>query len=210
MPFITLVMYLFLWKAVQKKEGIIFIYCLVNTLLFSFSDALSLQRLNNLPFYHISSLLELWIVSYYLLKIITGKNWSYIFWVVNIAYLCFFIFNVTFLEKWTVFNSNTAVTTSLIILFLSMYYLLKLSKSDEILYFQKLPSFWFASAFLIYNAVSILVLLSYKYFLNEKMFGQGNSLWFVLSVANIVKFALISTGLLCHRKRPAIHSLFLL
>ena len=210
MPTLALIVCMALWKQILKSEWVIFLYCLLNTLLFSTADILSIRHTNNMPFYHINSLIELWLISFYILKKVTGKNFSTIFWGINIAYTAFFIFNVFALEPPTVFNSNSAGLESLILLFLSMYYLLALSKSDEILHFQVLPSFWIISGFLIYNAVSILVLLSYKYFTYINLPKDGDNLWGVLSVAIIVKFVLISTGLLCHKKRQTTHLPFLL
>jgi hypothetical protein len=210
MPFITLVIYLVIWQSVKKKELLILLYCIFNVSLFSVCDVLAENNINNMPFYHINSLVETWGISFYILKKITGKNFSKAFWIINICYTIFFAFNVCFLETVSVFNSNSAGLASLIILFLCMQYLLTISKTDEILNFQKLPGFWIVSGFLIYNAVSILVLLSYKYFTYVNLTKESNNLWLVLSVAIIIKFALISTGLLCHRKRPATHSFFLL
>jgi len=211
MPFITCGIYLFFWGNIQKKEWVVLLYALFNTVLFTTSDVLAHNGIHNLPLYHINSIVELWFVSYYLLKKITGEKFSTAFWVINIAYTCFFVFNILFMEKLTDFNANSACVASLIILFLSMRYLLQLSKSDEILYFQRLPSFWIASGFLIYSSVTILVLLSLKYFLYLNWQTEANNLSFVLSVSIIVKFALIITGLLCYRKqRQAIQLPFLL
>ena len=210
MPVISLIICIGLWKQTLKNDRVIFLYCFLSTILFSIADILSYRHTNNMVFYHLNSLVELWLVSFYVLKKITGKNFSMPFWVINLAFAVFFIFNVFFLEPLKVFNSNSAGLSSLIILFLSMYYLLALSKSDDILNFQTLPSFWIISGFLIYNAVSILVLLSYKYFLYIHLPKEGDNLWGVLSVAIIVKFALISIGLLCHRKRQATHLPFFL
>lgn len=207
---IALIVCIALWRNILKSEWVIFLYCLLNALLFSSADVLALRHTNNMPFYHINSLIELWLVSFYILKKVTGKRFSIIFWAINIGYTGFFIFNIFVLEPLSVFNSNSAGLESLILLFLSMYYLLALSKSDEILHFQALPAFWIISGFLIYNAVSILVLLSYKYFTYIKLPKDGDNLWGVLSVAIIVKFVLISTGLLCHKKRQTTHLPFLL
>ncbi|HVX50363.1 MAG TPA: hypothetical protein VHB48_09400 [Chitinophagaceae bacterium] len=210
MPAITLVVYLSAWKSIQKKEWLILVYCIFNIVLFSITDIMAEYGIHNAPLYHINSLVELWMVSYYLLKKIAPANFKMLFWGVGIIYTAFFFVNVALWEDWSVFNSNSAGVTSLIILFLSMYYLLALSKTDDILYFQRLPSFWIVSGFLIYNAASVLVLLSYKYFTYIHMPNEANRLWFVLSAAIIIKFVLISTGLLCHRKRQATHLPFLL
>ncbi len=210
MPLITLFIYAGIWKSINRQELVILIYCIFNVIVFALSNILAEKHIHNMPLYHISSLAEIWIISFYILKKITGKNFSPAFFIVNIIYTGFFICNIIFWEDLTVFNSNSAGVTSIVILFLCMYYLLKLSKSDEILYFQKLPSFWIISGFLIYNAVSLLVLLSYKYFTYVSTNNEADHLWFVLSVAIIVKFALISTGLLCYKRWPTIHLPFLL
>jgi hypothetical protein len=210
MPMLTLIVYASLWKHIKKQELFMMIYLAFSIVLFGITNLLSVKHINNMLFYHISSLIELWLVSYYILRKTTGRNFPASFWVINTIYSCFFIYNILFLEPLGVFNSNSAGFSSLIILFLSMYYLLTLSKSDEILHFQVLPSFWIISGFLIYNAVSVLVLLSYKYFTYIHLPEDGNNLWFVLSAATIVKFALISTGLLCYRKQRTSHLPFLL
>lgn len=210
MPLLGLIVCIGLWKQIIKSELVMFIYCLFSTVIFSTADILAYRHTNNMLFYHLYSLFELWIVSFYILKKIASKNFSLIFWSINTTYTCFFVANVLFIEPFSVFNSNSAGLESLIILFLSMHYLLTLSKSNEILHFQTLPAFWIISGFLIYNAVSILVLLSYKYFTYIHLPKDGDNLWFVLSAAIIVKFVLISIGLICHKKRPATHLPFLL
>ena len=210
MPVVALIVYVASWKSIRKKELDMLVYIIFNVLLFSIADILSFNGIHNMPFFHLNSLFEAWFLSYYIIKKITGKKFSGTFWITGAVYTCFFIINVLFLEDIEVFNSNSAGVSSLLILFLSMYYLLSLSKSNEILYFQRLPSFWIVSGMLIYNAVSVLVLLSYKYFSYENMNHYADNIWFVLSAAIIVKFALISIGLLCHRKQQATHLPFLL
>lgn len=210
MPFITLVIYLSSAKDVRKQHLFILVYLVFNFVLFGITDVLALNSIHNMPFYHLFSVLDVWFLSYYLLEKITGKKFSLAFILTGCVFTLFCIIDISFWEDITVFNSNSAGVANLIILFLCMSYLLKLSKSDEILYFQRLPAFWIVSGLLIYNALSILVVLSYKYFVYFQMHAQSATMWYVLSAGNIVKFALISIGLLCHRKRPATHSPFLL
>lgn len=211
MPFIALIVYLTQWKHIGKKEQPMLVYIIFNLVIYGLSNILWLQKINNLFLYHTGSLVELWVVTYYILSRSGGKNWRIAFYTIGAAYTVFSVLNVLFLEDITLFNSNSAVVASLAILFVCMYYMLNLSKSNDILYFQKLPMFWQVSGFLIYSAVSILVLLSYRYFVSLNMIKDGNNLWYVLDGAIILKFALISIGLLCHRKqRPASPLLFLL
>lgn len=209
MPLATLVVYLILWRYIKKAEWFILLYCIFSVVLFGITNVMADRKIYNMPLYHFASIAELGLVSFYLLKKINGKNFLSTFLTINGIFLIFFILNIVFWEDINVFNSNSAGLVSLIILFLCMYYLLKLSKSDEILYFQKLPSFWIVSGFLIYSAVSVLVLLSYKY-LTYLRTEKADLMWYVLDGAIIIKFALISIGLLCHRKQPATHLPFLL
>ncbi len=210
MPLLALLLYITIWRHAGVLDRVVFIYCVVNFILYGLTNVLADRGIHNSFLYHISSLVDLWLISYYILKKITQKSFSVLFVVIAVSYTVFFSFNGMFWEKWTEFNSNSAVVSSLIILFLCMYYLVTLSKSDDILYFQKLPSFWYVSGFLVYSAVSVLVLMSYRYFINANMINEGNSLWYVLDGGIIVKFALISTGLLCHKKRQTTHLPFLL
>lgn len=187
------------------------LYIIFNIVIYGLSNILWTQKINNLFLYHAGSLVELWIITYYILSRSNGKRWRTAFYTIGIAYTIFSVLNILFLEDITLFNSNSSVVASLVILFVCMYYMLNLSKSNDILFFQKLPMFWQVSGLLIYSAVSILVLLSYRYFVSLNMIKDGNNLWFVLDGAIILKFALISIGLLCHRKqRPASPLLFLL
>src|SRR6266536_255191 len=129
---------------------------------------------------------------------------------VILLYSVFWICNIIFLEPLNSFNTTSAGITNLVILFLCMYYLLNLSKEEEILYFQKLPSFWIVSAFLIYSALSLLIFISYAYFINSNMNKEGSQIWAIISIATIIKFVLISVGLLCYKRRPSLPRILLL
>jgi len=210
MPLATLFVYLLIKKQVQKQESVLFLYLLISTILFAFTNILAENGIHNMFLYHAYSLIEIVLISFYLFKLITKKEFSKGFYIVVGCYTLFFIVNILLLEPLSIFNSNSAGISNLILMILCMYYMLHLSKSDEILHFQKLPSFWIVSGFLIYNAISILVVISYKYFTSVKLPEEGNKLWFLLTFAIIIKFVLISIGLLCYKRRPTIQHPFLL
>lgn len=211
MPFVALIIFATQLKYIGKKEQPVLLYLIFNIAVYGLSNILWSKKMNNMFLYHFGSIGDLWITTYYILSRSGGKKWRTAFYTIGCAYTLFSLLNIIFWEDITLFNSNSAVVASLITLFVCMYYMLTLSKSNDILYFQKLPMFWQVSGLLIYSAVSILVVVSYRYFISLNMKSDGNNLWYVLDGAIILKFALISIGLLCHRKqRPVSPLLFLL
>src|SRR6266542_1684725 len=210
MPVFNIFFYIFFWEGVKNLGIVILLYSIFCFILFGITNVLVLKKINNLAFYHFFSLGELMIVSHYVLKLILKKSFSLLWFLICGFYFVFWICNIIFLEPLNSFNTTSAVITNLLILFLCMYYLLSLSKEEEILYFQKLPSFWIVSAFLIYSALSLLIFISYAYFINSNMNKEGSQIWAIISIATIIKFVLISVGLLCYKRRPSLPRILLL
>ncbi len=206
MPLLALLVYIVLWKRIDKREMILFFYLIFCFLVFGMSNVLGTRRIHNLFLYHLFSLGELLTIAYYIIRVVLKKKPLY-FWLIASGYSVFFVVNIVLWESLDTFNSNSAALSNLILLILAMYYMLQLSKSKEILHFQKLPSFWIVSAFLIYCSVSALVLIVYKSFAGDTN-AEGIKVWTVMLIAAILKFVFLSVGLLCY-KRPHIQDLSL-
>jgi hypothetical protein len=144
------------------------------------------------------------------LKLITGKWYSKLFFIITIGYFLLWVANILFLESIEDMNANSAVLEYTILLLLCMTYFLQLAKRDEILYFQKLPTFWIVSGFLVYCALSLLIQMSYKYFVAHGVVEEAKRVWPVMFVAIIAKFVLISVGLLCYKRSYSSRPLLLL
>ena len=208
MPLVTLIIFLTLWKKAGKQETILFAYLIVNIVVFGVSNILASRGIHNLFIYHFYSLFELVIITLYITKIIFKKI-PLIFYIITIAYTFFWIINILLWEPLSLFNSNSAGLANFIILLLCMYYMLDLSKGEDILYFQRLPGFWIVSAFLISCAISILGLVAYKYFQQNNLVESGIRVWIIESIATIIKFILLIIGLLCYRRPPSIPTILL-
>lgn len=209
LPLITLIVYLILWKKIARADLILFFYLLVNILVFAASNMLADRHINNLFLYHFYSLFELLLITYYLTTVLLKK--IKLFFFIALVYTSFWLLNLFVWESLNGFNSNAASLANIIMLILSMYYLLQLSKSDDILNFQRLPAFWFASAFLISSAISILSLVAYKYFVQNNLPVEGFKVWILTSIGNDIKFILLIVGLLCYNsKRRSMSSILLL
>lgn len=205
MPLLTLLISLFLINRMNKKEYILLTYVLICFGVFLITNIMADKGINNMFFYHFFSLFEIAIVGYYFIKSLLNRKLTF-YWFILAGYSIFWIINVLVFEDLSIFNSNSSVVANLIILLLAMYYLFELSKSEDVLYFQRLPGFWIASAFLISCALSIFGFVAYKYFQTNNYKDDANKIWLAPLFAIIFRFVFITIGLLCYRRRHSISS----
>ena len=200
MPLIALCIFIFMRNKILKRESLLFIYLLINVVFAAVTDFMGYYHINNLALYHFYTLFEQWFISYYIIKKIIEKNSSAFYIIINTAFTFFWLLNIYFFEPLNVFNSNTAVISNLLILLFCMYFMLNLSKSEQILFFQKFPPFWIISGFLVYSALSILIFSIYKYYTIQNLTLEGNEVWSLMHITIVAKFVMISFGLLCYKK----------
>lgn len=200
MPLITLIFYFSLLDKISGKENILLVYCVINVILFGISNFMVYEKTNNLAIYHLQSLLEVFFSSYYILNLLFKKSYLKWFFFISGCYFLFWICSILYIEPLKSFNGVSGSISNVIVLVLCMYYLFSLSKSDVILYFQKAPSFWIISGFLICASASLLVVISYEYYVLTEHNREGMNIWLIISFATILKFALIIVGLLCYKR----------
>lgn len=201
MPLFACIVYLVNRKKIDKNEREIAFYCFFSFLLYGVSNVMMFKSINNLFLYHFFPLFELVLISHYLLKITLRRNYEKVWLGLSIAFFIFWILSILFFDPIDTFNNLTSGVESLIIVFLCLFYLFNLSMRDEILFFQKLPSFWIASGILAFAALSMMVFVSYFKSLDQQ---QGILFWTVIiSSATFIKFTLISVGFLCYKRRPS-------
>ncbi|HRI19642.1 MAG TPA: hypothetical protein PLA68_01755 [Panacibacter sp.] len=203
MPLAIICIFISLWKYIDNQDKPLLFYAIFSFILFGVSDVMGIFLKNNLAFCHIYSFAELALLSHYILKLILKKPFTLVYFIITGAFLVFWFCNIIFLEPLSSFNRNSAVLSNLIILFLCMYYLLSLSVSEEVLYFQKLPRFWIASGFLIYAALSLLDFISSDYINLWAGKSATNPIWLISSIAVVVKYVLIGAGLLCSKQHSS-------
>ena len=71
MPLLALLLYITIWRHAGVLDRVVFIYCVVNFILYGLTNVLADRGIHNSFLYHISSLVDLWLISYYILKKIT-------------------------------------------------------------------------------------------------------------------------------------------
>lgn len=181
--------------------GLLALYLLTTTLFAGYSNYLADRGIHNMFLYHIFALLE---AGFLLLLLNRYSRMDKRVLSFTLAfYALFWVLNVWFWEPMTEFNSNSASVLNLLVAFFCFRYFLLLVNTDEILHFQRLPSFWIVSGLLFYCIVSIFALSSYKY---KEWFSEldlQNS-WRIQLVANMIKYILITIGVLCSSKRQTL------
>lgn len=206
MPAITFILF------VIKRERVIgwqkynlFIYLLLTLITLSVTELLTYLHIHNLVLYHIYTLIEFTLISRYIILETGSPNLKrlYPWFVVVFGIIC--MINAFYIEPFSkdYFNSYTATLSGMALLVLAMFYIFLLSKSDAILAFHTLPSFWIVTAFLVSSAISIPLIIKYSdYTTDPSKYADGDIMWFIIDISNILKFVLICIGLLCYKKPP--------
>jgi hypothetical protein len=184
---------LVLCKGCADKK-LLTVYLVLTVLVMGYSNWLADKGINNMYLYHAYTLVE----ALLLVPLLHGyaRTNKALLGAMLVGYPAFWLVNVLLLEPVTVFNSNSATVLALLLSFLCLRYFLYLVQTDDILYFQKLSSFWIVSGLLFYSMVSILVISSYK---QKGWFSAADMHfnWMIQQAANIIKFLFFSTGILC-------------
>jgi hypothetical protein len=207
MPLLTLILFIAIKKYISGKENLLFAYLVLNVITFTITDVMSTYKIHNSVIYHFYSLLELCILIPYLMSFLPNTKISKTGIEIITLYFMFWILNIFLWEPLDTFNSYGAAASNLIILISCLYNMLQLAKSDEVLYFQRSPAFWIISGFLFSSAINIMVFASYKYYTLNKI--DGRMIWLISSFATIIKFVLISVGLLWYKTRQSTQRLLL-
>lgn len=204
MPLLTAPIFIVLWKDVKEQQPLLF-YAAASFILFCTGNSIFNNKEINGVLYNIVVLAEMVLACYYILKTILRKSFSLQFFIVAGAYFIFWLYCIFFVDASVALNGLPEMVASLMLLLLSMYYLLSLSAAEEILYFQKLPSFWIVSGFLVYTAVKLLVFISYQYINSVTTIIEPGQVNMMNSVATVIEYVLICMGLLCTRRNTSSH-----
>ena len=202
MPLITLIVFLIVKKNIRKEEQCFIYFLVADLLLFSIINILPYTGFNNNLFlYHFYYVFELVFVTYYITKQLLNM-FKPLFYIVTGGYILFWLVDVFMWESLNVFSSYAAALQKITILFLCMYYMLTLAKTEDTISFQKLPGFWIASGFLISSAMGIFSAVAYKYYVLNNLISLAANAWMFESIGTILKFTFIITGFLCYKRNP--------
>jgi hypothetical protein len=195
MPMVCILVMLPVLKLVRRADfAILFTYLVFTVLIKGYSNYLADKGYNNLYLYHAYTLLEVILIIPYLSLL--NKGLERITWITTGLYIGYFILDVVFWEALAVFNSYSSSVASLLIAFFCFRYLKELASNDQVMYFQRMPSFWIVSGFLFLSVTGILVLATYK---SPMLFDEEirTKVWYMQQAADVIKYILISIGIIC-------------
>ena len=198
MPLLALLAYAPVIKKIRGSLLIIPLYLFVTFSIMFLSNYLADRNINNSYLYHAYSLIELAFFSAFIRKLTNDTN--LVIKLMLPVYTVFWLINLLFFEHYLQYNSNSSGVAYVLLIVYALYFFLFLSRSDEILTFQRSPSFWIVSGFLFYAVMNVLITTIYKYTII--MSPEDKILVFNFSyVSNIIKFILITIGVLWYRQK---------
>lgn len=196
MPIACLILMIPVLKLIRRIDfAILLVYLLFTVIIKWYSNRLADEGRNNLYLYHAYTLLEIILIVPYLSLLTRG--FDRLMWILLGAFILFFVVNGIFLEPLTQFNSYSSSAAALLIAFFCFRYFKELVNNDEVMFFQRMPSFWIVSGFLFLSVTGILVLATYKnpYLFDEEVRGK---VWYMQQAADVIKFVLIIIGITCY------------
>lgn len=193
LPLLALLVFLRI-KRKEQQVKLLLLYFSVSFIVMGIADYLADRGINNVAIYHCYSLFEVFLIVP-LLEWYNKKNKHFVIVAISL-YTFIWLLNLLFWEHYNEFNSNSSSIAAICILFFCLRHFLILVKTEGVLNFQKLPSFWLALAFLFYSSSSVLMLGTYKYMTSYIDLGVVE-VWDIIQVLNILKYLLIIVASIC-------------
>ncbi|TSE06412.1 hypothetical protein [Aquimarina algiphila] len=182
LPFIVA---LFKFKILNKTQIVLFYLLLIIILVEIISLFFWYKKINNLPIYHLYTIIEFAIISKIYaeeLKSIFSKNF---FLVLVLMFAVFSVLNTLFFQNIFTFNSNAITVSGLIVIFFALSYFYALLKEVKYRTLESNPMFWINSGFLIYFSSNLIL-----FYMNNTLFKGVTEasliLWGLHAIVNIV------------------------
>jgi len=122
-----------------------------------------------------------------------NKRYGRAFLIIALCFLAFSLLNLLFLQKEGI-NSYNKFLSSLIVTCYCVFYFYRLMIELPSVYLQRMPMFWFTSAFLIYNAGTIF-LFAFTPYLTNVLKNDLITYWSFHNFLSIIEHLLILIGL---------------
>jgi hypothetical protein len=187
------------YKKLSAPFKLLFYFLLISVALFSFSNYLADRMINNLFIYHLNTILNFIVLTFFLNEnflLFKNKLYSIVFTIVLVA--C--ILNILFIESIKEFDSNAVIFTNLLLIGLSIWALIKCLINQNLLENLKYYNLLITFGVFVYAASSIIV---YSYFKYNNLFGirTSNKVWFLYDNVMIFKYTCFIVAAFLWRKK---------
>jgi hypothetical protein len=172
------------YKRNKAEQHVLFWYIALATITEFVSVSLAGKGKNNLPVFHLFTVLE-FIFLVYFYKLALGRiNTKLRIYTLIGVFIGLAVINAMFLEDIYSFNTNLRTLESLVLILLSVYFLFNLTAKSEVLYITDYPNFVASAAILFYFSGSLFLFASSRIFLKNWL-GFYPAIWSIHAFFNI-------------------------
>jgi hypothetical protein len=144
------------FRALKKPDSIIFIYITVNGLVNLVTSILARSGNNNMPVFHLFTIIELVLLSLFFSSIYNSKHYSIISYIVLAVFLVFAMLNSLFLQNIYMFNTYTRSLEAIIIICYCLWFFYYLISQET------RPNnslIWYTAGIFIYFSTSFIIFI---------------------------------------------------
>jgi hypothetical protein len=196
---IPVVIALIFWQRHTKAQRAIFALCLFALFFQLFSYFTWKNEINNLPFLHLYTPIELVLICLFFKTTSTSKSYQLMINSVAISFCVFAALNVFFFQSIYEINAPVRGVESLIVMALCILLWLKIMRELKIERLISTPIFWFNTAFLGYFSVNFILFI-FSNDLNKLAVELTIQPWIVHAFLLIIYYTLLAIGL--WKKQP--------
>lgn len=147
--------------------------------------------------YNVATIFEFYFFSYFFYRISKNSFSKKLIKIFVFAYPFILMISFITFQKWYSFHTNTYLLGELYLVILCLLYFRELYTANEFKNLSRSPVFWIVTGLLIFTAGQLpyMLLINYlntHYIIASKFFKN-----YILTILNIVMYAMFSIGLLC-------------
>jgi hypothetical protein len=176
----------------SKTDHVIFYLLLVSLFVESVSAVLAVNTINNMWLYHIYTVLEFTLLTYFYSRYMKDSSWSLILICAYVLFLMVAAFESYSLGPKDLDNISTALESILIFVYALATYG-RMMKQLEHTNLLSTSLFWINTAIFSYFSVCFFLFIFSNYLLKDSV-NIHLEMWGIHSVINIVFYSLISIG----------------
>lgn len=182
----------------SRNAWVLLLYVSTAFVVFGFSNLLADRKINNLFLYHFFILFEVVVTGWFVLLHLSSEKKKQLIVLLSFLFCVYSTINSISNEQIHLFNKQAYAVGFLLSCFYCLLFYFDLVDSEQLIDVNKSFSFWAVTGFFIYASVSTLVF--YFYSVLSGRTGFENLLWSIQDIALLVKYCLISIGLICQKQ----------
>ncbi len=175
LPIIVALVYRRWW---DKPAKIIFVYSILNALVSLAVRLTAMRQINNLPLFHLFTVVEFITISYYYKEVLEIKDGSKKLLALQISFLVLCVVNAIFFQKINTFNSYTLSLNSLLLMLFAVNHFAKLLTENTDKKLTDRPSFWVNTGLFLYFSGSFI----YYIFSNYLLYVSKKSFYIIINL----------------------------